>query len=458
MARPPTELVKTFDGEERLDLCRAVLEVTRGPDRGHKCAVRVGGITVGTAVECDLVLTDSTVSRRQFEVRPTPDGFVLADLRSTNGTWVGGLRVNHGVVPAGSKIVVGRTTLLLVARKEREPHLLSPHHRFGSLFGQSAVMRRCFKLLERAADTDSTVLIEGESGTGKELAARSLHEKSQRCDGPFVVVDCGAIAANLIDSELFGHEKGAFTGAVEKHVGAFVRAHGGTLFLDEIGELGLEQQPRLLRFLERREVRTVGGSGEIGVDVRVVAATNRRMEEAVAAGSFREDLFYRLAVIRVDLPPLRSRAEDISILALELARQLRPQVDPSTWLDQGTLEVFASHPWPGNVRELRNVLERLAVLPEFGIETLLGVAARVGSGDLDGSLTQLPYHQAKERLLDSFEKRYLEALLAKEEGVVARAAERAQVPRQTFFRLIRKHNLRGAAETGDDGDAGAGRR
>ena len=311
------------------------------------------------------------------------------------------------------------------------------------MLGKSAPMRRCFSLLEAAAGCDATVLLEGESGTGKEVAAESVHRLSARAAGPFVVVDCGAIAPNLIESELFGHEKGAFTGAAAAHAGAFERSDGGTLFLDEIGELDAALQPKLLRFLEKREVRRVGGTQAKKVDVRVVAATNRRLEQMAQEGGFREDLFYRLAVIRVELPPLRGRREDVPMLALELAARMRPGVDPASWLDARTLEVLSSYPWPGNVRELRNVLERLAALPDARPELLLDPAAGASvSADPLNALEGLSYHDAKERILDAFERRYVADVLAKENGVVARAAQRACVPRQTFFRLIRKHGLK----------------
>jgi DNA-binding NtrC family response regulator len=443
--QPVTEIIAADSGGEELRVQSARLSVTRGPDRGKRIDISARGIRVGTDPDCDLVLTDAAVSAAQLELRPSARGFLLVDAHSTNGTFIGSLRVREAVLSERATLLVGRSTLRFEPKAEHQSFALSPHQRFGTLIGQSASMRRAFALLEAAATTDSTVLLEGESGTGKELAARGLHEASARRTQPFVVVDCGAMPRELIESELFGHERGAFTGAVSARPGALATADGGTLFLDEIGELDLALQPRLLRFLESREVRRVGAETSTALDVRVVAATHRRLEQLVAAGGFRQDLFFRLAVIRCELPPLRERPDDLPLLALELARRLRPDVDPASWLDAGTLAVLATHSWPGNVRELRNVLERLAALPQLPVEQLFSAAPADGGQTTAslGALGTLPYHQAKEQVLDAFERRYVEALLAAEGGVVARAADRAQVPRQTFFRLIKKHGLRG---------------
>jgi transcriptional regulator with PAS, ATPase and Fis domain len=441
----PTEVIRRDEGIEQLLVPKGEVRVVAGPDRGKSCPLRRGQVVVGTGAECDLVLSDPAVSHRQFELVSSVQGFVLRDLGSTNGTFVGKLRVQEVVLGETTEIQVGRTRIKFAARDEQEGFPLSPHHRFGSLLGKSPLMRHCFALLERIVQTDSTVLLEGESGTGKEVAAQSLHQLSARSAGPFVVTDCGAIAPSLVESELFGHEKGAFTGADAQKTGALERADGGTLFLDEIGELDVALQPKLLRFLEGREVRRLGGTQSRVIDVRLVSATNRRLEERVREGAFREDLFFRLAVLRVELPPLRRRPEDIPLLALEMARRLRPDADPASWLDERALAVLQSHHWPGNVRELRNVVERLAVLPELPLEAALGGRLGPPGEPHEQSLvsSRLTYHDAKERVLDAFERGYVAQLLDEEQGVVARAAERAGVPRQTFFRLIRKHGLRG---------------
>ncbi|MBN2358500.1 MAG: sigma 54-dependent Fis family transcriptional regulator [Deltaproteobacteria bacterium] len=449
-SRAATELIKGEQGSDKLLVRKASLKVVRGDECGKSVTLGEQPIVIGSSRDCDLALRDPAVSHRQFELRATPDGYLLRDLGSTNGTFVGGLRVREVWLASGAKIGVGRSQLLFTELDEREQLPLSRHESFGKLLGRSQSMRRCFALLEAAAATDSTVLIEGESGTGKELAAESLHERSGRSDGPWVVVDCGAIPSELMESELFGHVKGAFTGAAADRVGAFEAAHRGTLFLDEIGELDLRLQPKLLRFLEKREVQRVGSQQRQAVDVRVIAATHRKLEGMVAEGTLRQDLFYRLAVLRVHLPPLRERRDDVAYLALELARQLRPGADPGAWLDSATLGVLAAYDWPGNVRELRNVLERLAAMPQLSLELGAELArpepgSPLGAG-CGSDLLQLSYHQAKQRVLEAFERDYLQALLQQEQGVVVRAAERAQVPRQTLFRLIRKHGLRGAED------------
>jgi transcriptional regulator with PAS, ATPase and Fis domain len=443
---PSTEIIRCADGLEQLLVQKARLEVIAGPDQGKSINYSGGVLVIGTGPCCQLVLTDPAVSRQQCEVQAVPTGFLVRDLGSTNGTLIQGLRLGEVIIGSEVLLELGRTQIRICPLQERERHTLSAHQRFGRLWGKSPAMRRCFALLERAAQTDSTVLLEGESGTGKDAAAESIHEGSSRADQSWVVVDCGAIPANLIESELFGHEKGAFTGATGNKAGALQRADGGTIFFDEIGELEISLQPKLLRFLEKRQVQPVGGSMRLMVDVRIIAATNRNLEELVLEGKFRQDLFYRLAVLRVEMPPLRQRREDIPLLALELARQLRPAQDPLTWLDDHTLQILASYAWPGNVRELRNALERVAAMPGLPAESLFSTARaaspEVPSSALDRALSRLTYHEAKERQLAAFERHYIQTLLDEEQGVVVRAAERAGVPRQTFFRLIRKHGLR----------------
>ncbi len=441
-----TELIVHTPAGERWQVQRATVRVTAGPDRGQSVALAKGAtVVIGTGEECDLVLSDAAASRRHCEIATTDKGFVLRDFGSTNGTTVAGLEVREVVLKSGSKIGLGRTTLVFKIAAGHDEHPLSPHEQFGELLGRSAPMRHCFELLETAALSDSTVLLEGETGVGKELAARGIHAASTRADGPFVVVDCGAVSASLLESELFGHERGAFTGAIARHTGAFEQAHSGTVFLDEIGELELGLQPKLLRFLERREVRRLGGQQMGKVDVRVIAATHRNLEQMVGKEAFRSDLFYRLAVLRIRLPALRERPSDIPMLASHLALRLRPEEDPKAWLNDEALALFERYLWPGNVRELRNVIERLALLPRLDPSTLFA-SPNATAGGLAGpanALHGLSYHEAKERVLTAFERQYLNDLLTSAGGVVAQAAERAGVPRQTFFRLIKKHGLRG---------------
>ncbi|MDB4980312.1 MAG: sigma54 specific transcriptional regulator, Fis family, partial [Myxococcales bacterium] len=337
----------------RVRRCR--LTVVAGPDAGLTRDFEAVVIRVGARAGADLTLEDAKVSRTHFEIRLDAQGYRLRDLESTNGTFVAGLRVRDVYVPPGASIYVGDTRLRFDPLDESVEIELAPVDRYAGLVGRSVVMREMFARLALIAPTEATVLVTGETGTGKELVAEALHGQSRRRGGPFVVLDCGAIPANLMESEAFGHERGAFTGATAAHVGAFERADGGTLFLDEIGVLPLELQPKLLRALERKEIRRVGGSAMKKVNIRVVAATNRDLAVEVNRGRFREDLYYRLAVAHVAVPPLRERREDIPLLvdhivaSLPGGRERAPRAE--------TIELMQRHEWPGNVRELRNLVE-----------------------------------------------------------------------------------------------------
>jgi DNA-binding NtrC family response regulator len=299
-------------------------------------------------------------------------------------------------------------------------------------------MRSTFALLERAASVDVTVLLQGETGTGKQVAAEAIHERSSRSAGPFVTVDCGNLPLNLLESELFGHEKGAFTGAAERRIGAFEEADGGTVFLDEIGELPLDTQPKLLRALEERHVRRIGSNRYTDVDVRVIAATNRDLRAEVNAGRFREDLYFRLAVVKVDLPPLRERPEDIPELVRALLEQMR--APPETMARIGGDDLIAHMkrgPWPGNVRELRNYLQRCIVFE--GAPPLEAAEGRTAPGVVDASV---PWQEAREWAMARFERAYLEDLMRRNNGVVAQAARAAGLDRVYLHKLLRRHNLR----------------
>src|SRR5690348_14249220 len=344
----------------RLRRCR--VEVMTGADAGLVRDIESSVIRIGARRGNDVQLTDSKVSGLHCEIRLDDRGYRLRDLDSTNGTYVSQLRINDVYIQPGTQIALGGTRLKFEPLGDSVEIELSDSDRFGSMIGRSVKMRELFARLEKLARSDATVLITGETGSGKELVAEALHDHSPREKGPFVVLDCGSIPPNLIESELFGHERGAFTGATSSYAGAFERAHGGTVFLDEIGELPLAMQPKLLRVLERKEVRRVGGSKSITVDIRVVAATNRDLGVEVNKGRFREDLYYRLAVARVHVPPLRERREDIPLL-VEHFLQTLPGGD-KTKLRPETVELMKKHEWPGNVRELRNVIERAVLLSE----------------------------------------------------------------------------------------------
>jgi two-component system, NtrC family, response regulator GlrR len=310
------------------------------------------------------------------------------------------------------------------------PPLPSPCDHFGDAIGRSPEMQRLFALLTRVAPTESTIVLTGESGTGKEVIAEAIHRQSRRARGPFIVFDCGAVAPGLIESELFGHEAGAFTNAIRARSGLFADASGGTLLLDEIGELPLELQPKLLRALASGEVRRVGTSSVTRVDVRVIAATHRDLERAIAARRFRADLYFRLAVVVVHVPPLRSRPEDIPPLARHFITRMDSEAKARAVLTPAVVAALTAYDWPGNVRELRNVVERL-----------------LSVGDLDraicGDVPSEPenYHASKRHAIDRFERAFVQLSLDACDGIVTRAAQRAGISRQMFHRLMSRHGI-----------------
>ncbi len=428
MSNPPTKTAN--DGAASvLRVCAATLEIKRGPDAGRKVRVEQPAFVIGTGEGADLRLSDRTVSREHLTLHLTPAGVELRDEGSKNGTHIGKMRVGRVTVSSDTVLEVGSTTIALALERDPIDLPLSASARFGDALGISAAMRHLFATLEPVAKSSTTVLLEGESGVGKEVLARALHARSDRAKGPFVVVDCGAIPPTLIESELFGHEKGAFTGATEERRGLFEDASGGTLFLDEVGELPLDLQPKLLRALEQREVRPVGGRTR-KVDVRVVAATNRRLAEAVRSKEFRQDLFYRLAVVRVTVPPLRDRPEDIEPLATAFLRAHKG--DPTATLSPDLVALLVHHTWPGNVRELRNVIERYAVVGAAG---LLDDTDRA-SPESGEALSRLPYHEARKVVVERFERDYIPRILARAGGVVARAADQAELARPSLYRMM----------------------
>jgi two-component system, NtrC family, response regulator HydG len=424
---------------------------------GPAVALGARPITVGAHATCDLVLSDPQASRKHAELAITPDGIRVKDLGSTNGTWFQGTKIGEVVVPGGATITFGNTPVRIYAA---DAPSLPPSDRdhFGQMAGQSVAMRELFAVLEMAAPSDATVLIEGESGTGKELAARAIHDASARAQGPFVVVDCSAIAESLIDSHLFGHVRGAFTGADRDRKGAFVEASGGTLFLDELGELPLAVQAKLLRVLEAQTVQPVGADRPVKIDARVVAATHRDLHHMVAAKEFRFDLFYRLAVVHVALPALRDRLEDLAHLVATFYH--RKHLEPGA-IDGDNLDKLRRYAWPGNVRELRNVLERAwamsggnAKFRDLKLWLDPSVAAPQMSEVID---TSLPFKEAKERWNDHFERRYVSLVFSSNTNNVTRAAEHAGLSRRHFRELLYKHSIvERPTDGGDGGDGGDG--
>jgi DNA-binding NtrC family response regulator len=430
-----------------LRLRRFVLRVVDGLDRGKEYASASGGdVTVGSADSNALVLTDPTVSRYHFSLQIGPDGVVLRDLDSTNGTTVGGLRVGTAWLKPGVTIGLGMTAIRYdeVAGEIREP--LSDVEAFGRAVGRSFAMRRLFAILPRIAAADTTVLLEGDTGTGKGVFAEAIHGTSSRAQRPFVVVDCGSIPPALIESELFGHVKGAFTGAQVARAGAFESAGAGTVFLDEIGELPLDMQPKLLRVLEERTVKRVGSVEPIHIQARVIAATNRNLRQAVNRGTFRSDLYFRLNIARIEIPALRDRRDDIPLLVARFYEQFVGQ--PGAIPPPELVNHLSSLDWPGNVRELRNAVERALLMedPELwqqitsGVDDAAGPLA-TGEGGYQFDDTQ-SFREAKERITAQWERWYVTELLDRNGGNMSKAARAARMDRTHLRELAVRYQLR----------------
>ena len=421
------------------------LHVVEGPAAGTVWRSAGATCAVGSEPSNDLVIADPTVSRYHCELTSTGDGPRVRDLDSRNGTVLDGVRVVDACPRAGSLLRLGDTVLRFEAGEGDTVLPVSPSERFGHLVGRSVAMRMVFALLDRAAASTATVLIEGETGTGKEATVRSIHEASARRDGPYIIVDCGAIPSHLLESELFGHERGAFTGAIDRRIGAFEAADGGTIFLDEIGELPLDLQPKLLRALESRQVRRVGSTQHKELNFRVVAATNRDLRQEVNAGRFRADLYYRLGVVRIRIPPLRERPEDVPLLAQHILERIdAPAEDKAPFTTPEFSARLAAAAWTGNVRELRNYIEQCVVLRQgLGVGDDDGARAEVDAAAAPVAVdVNKPYAEERRRALDGFERAYVEGVLRANGGNVSRAARAAGLGRVYFYELLRKHNVR----------------
>jgi transcriptional regulator with GAF, ATPase, and Fis domain len=456
-------LANTVQGAQGVLLIR----ILTGPMRGNE-AIILGSqpFIIGSSFDATLRLPDPSVSRRHIELTNIGGRVRAKDLASTNGSFFEGSRFSELDLGPGAVIKIGETELQLIAPERSDPILPSEEESFGPLLGKSRKMREVFAVLERAAKNEATVLVTGETGTGKEVVAEAIHRESARREKPFVVVDCASIPANLIESELFGHVKGAYTNAVSDRAGAFETANGGTIFLDEIGEMPAALQPRLLRALETRTIKRVGANEFRPVDVRVIAATNRNLEEEVRESRFRVDLYFRLAVIRVGLPPLRSRRDDVPMLAQHFLDELPPRAGgPRLELSPEILGALSSYDWPGNVRELRNVIQQAASLSSEGLSLALRLRAttpQIGSSTepeveaFDASASKggfhrelqvgddasfapfldLPYKEARRLALEAFELVYARHVVKTAGGNVSKAAEAAQVHRNVLHRIL----------------------
>jgi DNA-binding NtrC family response regulator len=431
-------LVTKPHGKQGLPIRTLCVEVLDGPDAGGAHRAHDDKFAIGTADGNDLVLTDVSVSRYHVELSRGRSGVCIVDCGSTNGTLVQGIIITNCEVPAGSVLQLGRTKLK-VSDGDEVTLELHGETSLAGLVGRSPAMRRLMSDVQRAARSDVSVLVVGDSGTGKELVARALHDLGPRAEQPFVAVDCGAMSPSLVASELFGHERGAFTGAEQRHVGAFERAHGGTLFLDEIGELPLALQTNLLGVLERRRLRRLGGRADIAIDVRVVSATNRDVRGDVNSGAFRLDLYYRLAVVTLRVPTLRDRTQDIELLVEHFLREAGHDGAVDELISPTTMRSLTSHHWPGNVRELRNMIEATLAMGEPP-----AIVADMPSepGDPIAPLLTLSYRAARLQLLNQFEARYLSALLERCKGNVSRAAREAQMNRSHLLELLQRHHLK----------------
>jgi len=435
---PPT--VSVVAGVAPVVVQRFRLRGLNGELEGRSFDSSADRLQIGSHPLNEIEVRDRTVSRFHCEVFIDRDGHAwIKDLGSRNGTRVNGVRVREAELQEGMVLRVGQLELVFTPLAERNELPVAAMTSFGTLVGASLPLRTAFAALGKAAVSEVTLLLTGESGTGKSEAAELVHERSGRAGRPFRVVDCAAVPANLLESELFGHERGAFTGANQRRLGVFEEAEGGTVFLDEVGELPLELQPKLLRVLEAREVRRVGANRHLPVNVRIVAATNRDLRAEVNVGRFRPDLYFRLAVLTVRLPALRERPADIPLIARQLLGRLT--------LDEGTRRALTEpaflarlqlSPWPGNVRELRNHLERCAALQE----ALQPSPEDPSPQRLDALDVSIPFSEARRRLLAEFEQSYVRALLELHGGNVSRAAVTAGVDRAHLHRIMRRQKMR----------------
>lgn len=432
---------KTSGLEQYVEIPSVQLVFTSYPTADHAgIKLSVTPVVIGTSPECDLVLNDQEVSRRHCEIKITPKGIHVKDLGSKNGTKIDSVRIVEAYLTPSAALTVGRTHLAAQVVGAPSTIALSPSERFGEALGKSMPMRALFAELERLAATSATIMLFGESGTGKELLAQAIHNASPRKRGPFIVFDCSAVQANLIDAELFGYVRGAFTGAISARPGLFEQANGGTLFIDELGELALDLQPKLLRALETRKIRRLGSTEWQPLDIRIIAATHRDLRQRVMEGSFREDLYHRMSVVSFIIPPLRDRPEDIPLLVEQF---LSAEGSSLAEVPPNVMQLLTSHRWPGNVRELRNTVTRLVLLPHLGKNAIVppipeGVTAGFGISPFLG----LPFQKAKDLVHEQFERTYVMAKLSEHGRNITQTATAMGISRQALYNIMNRLGIK----------------
>lgn len=464
---PATKIAYVNGRPQTLHLrkCKIVVLDDSGRAREHTFDQPV--VTVGAMDDNDITIADDTISRYHCRIVQEESSYVIRDLGSTNGTFISGVRIREAFLEPGCEVRIGNSHVRFHSFDEEVQILPAPVEKCGDIIGRNVRMREIFGMIDKIAPTGATVVIEGETGTGKEVVAQSIHKLSTRKDKPFIVFDCGAVPESLIESELFGHEKGSFTGAIMTRQGLFEMAQGGTIFLDELGELSIDLQPKLLRVLEQREVRRVGSAKAIPVDVRIIAATNRVLEDEVRAGRFREDLFYRLSVVRILLPPLRERREDIPLLVRHFLDTHAYNRDANggkrmRGVSAAAMRALEDYHWPGNIRELVNVIERACSFADAETielndlpENVRGREARAGVPPLGSSaeavepegrmapshLRDMAFKEAKEEWISSFERDYIVALLQRNDNNISHAAREAEIDRKYFRKLMKKYEI-----------------
>lgn len=450
-----TFVVPAKNEERPLIKKKATILILSGPQQGKEIIIENTPFSIGSSDSCDLQLKDTAVSRKHCIINSDNHTFSIEDTNSTNGSFLCGLRIMHAYLTPGSELRLGNTRLLFSPSLEFADIPLSQNDHFGNAIGASDPMRRIFYLAESYAPTDATIMLTGETGTGKEILAEEIHKHSKRSEKPFVVIDCTSISRDIVESELFGHIKGAFTGATSDRPGAFESADGGTVFLDEIGELPQELQPKLLRVLEKREIKRVGSNEVRKIDVRIICATNRNIKKEISEGNFREDLYYRLSVVNIELPPLREHKEDIPLLAETFMSRLhnakaRDEIQDFDY----AMKALMRYDWPGNIREFRNLIDRAYYHIQKPVDilqcqqggTLLKQSNNGSNGDEENSVsnnvdTTKPFKDEKNRLIDDFERQYIKELLARNNGNVSKSAREADIERAYLQRLIKKYGL-----------------